>query len=132
MNPNEQKPGRNLHNRRETTLSQAAWKDGGYYYYYIYKHLPNPMSTTQLTSYHKITSPESSSIGKFRITFADGSEINHENIVSLDPNFHWPSIPLEANSEDEAKLFSKSWEHYIKSQSKVNLIHSDRWSDKER
>lgn len=132
MNPNEHTRGDNLLNRREVTLSQAAWKDGGYYYYYIYKHLPNPMSITKLTSYHKIVSPDSSSLGKYRITFADGSEITHENITSLDPNFHWPTIPLEANNEDDAKLFSKSWEHYIKSQSRVNLNNSDSFRDKER
>lgn len=115
-------------------MSHGLWKRQGYYCYYIYKHLPNPMSITQLTTYHKVTSPNahSSEVGQYRVTFADGSEITHETISAHDPNFHWPSIPLVANSEDDAKIFSRSWAAYIKTQSKVNLIDSDNWESKER
>lgn len=104
------------------SLTKKYKKDYNFYFYYLINYLPDPMARQDIVKYEKVIPTEStpsSEIGKYKITFADGSDITHQSIEKHCPEFTWPSFPLVCDSENDARVFKRSWEQFIRGQSKV-------------
>ena len=104
------------------SLAKKYKKDHNYYFYYLINYLPDPMTRQDIVRYEKVITTQStpsSEIGKYKITFADGSDITHQSIEKHFPEFTWPSFPLVCDNENDAKVFKRSWELFIIGQSKV-------------
>ena len=99
-------------------------KKENYYFYAIIEFLSNHRSKKEFVKYEKVeikANTPASEVGKYKITFADGSTISQDSISKYCPNFTWPSYPLVCDTESDAKVFKRSWDNYLKIHSKVSL-----------
>ena len=64
-----------------------------------------------MITYTKITNDAPSShIGKWKIHYDDGTDITP---LPMGDDDEWPSYPLVVGSEDDARVYSRSWADYL-------------------